>query len=222
MCKLLAQKEEALAKNKEAKCKICRREGVKLFLKGERCNSDKCSFDRKPYSPGLHGREKKRVTEYKIQLREKQKTKAMYGMLERQFSIFYKRADLKKGATGENLLRMLECRLDNVVYRLGFANSRAQARQLINHRHFSVNGKGTDIPSFIVKEGDIIAVKEGSRDAKIFKEIMADENIAARIATPAWLELNKDEMKGKVIRLPEREDLPQDVKENLIVELYSK
>ena len=148
-----------MAKNKEAKCKICRREGVKLFLKGERCNSDKCSFDRKPYSPGLHGREKKRVTEYKIQLREKQKTKAMYGMLERQFSIFYKRADLKKGATGENLLRMLECRLDNVVYRLGFANSRAQARQLINHRHFSVNGKGTDIPSFIVKEGDIIAVK---------------------------------------------------------------
>lgn len=211
-----------MAKNKEAKCKICRREGVKLFLKGERCNSDKCSFDRKPYSPGLHGREKKRVTEYKIQLREKQKTKAMYGMLERQFSIFYKRADLKKGATGENLLRMLECRLDNVVYRLGFANSRAQARQLINHRHFSVNGKGTDIPSFIVKEGDIIAVKEGSRDAKIFKEIMADENIAARIATPAWLELNKDEMKGKVIRLPEREDLPQDIKENLIVELYSK
>jgi len=211
-----------LAKNKEAKCKICRREGVKLFLKGERCNSDKCSFDRKPYSPGLHGREKKRVTEYKIQLREKQKTKAMYGMLEKQFSIFYKRADLKKGATGENLLRMLECRLDNVVYRLGFANSRAQARQLINHRHFSVNGKGTDIPSFIVKEGDIIAVKEGSRDAKIFKEIMADENIAARIATPAWLEANKDEMKGKVIRLPEREDLPQDVKENLIVELYSK
>lgn len=211
-----------MAKNKEAKCKICRREGVKLFLKGERCNSDKCSFDRKPYSPGLHGREKTRVTEYKIQLREKQKTKAMYGMLERQFSIFYKRADLKKGATGENLLRMLECRLDNVVYRLGFANSRAQARQLINHRHFSVNGKGTDIPSFIVKEGDIIAVKEGSRDAKIFKEIMADENIAARIATPAWLELNKDEMKGKVIRLPEREDLPQDVKENLIVELYSK
>ena len=146
----------------------------------------------------------------------------MYGMLERQFSIFYKRADLKKGATGENLLRMLECRLDNVVYRLGFANSRSQARQLINHRHFSVNGKGTDIPSFIVKEGDIIAVKEGSRDAKIFKEIMADENIAARIATPAWLEVNKDEMKGKVIRLPEREDLPQDVKENLIVELYSK
>ena len=211
-----------MAKNKEAKCKICRREGVKLFLKGERCNSDKCSFDRKPYSPGLHGREKKRVTEYKIQLREKQKTKAMYGMLERQFSIFYKRADLKKGATGENLLRMLECRLDNVVYRLGFANSRAQARQLINHRHFSVNGKGTDIPSFIVKEGDVIAVKDNSKEAKIFKEIMADENIAARIATPAWLELNKDEMKGKVIRLPEREDLPQDVKENLIVELYSK
>ena len=211
-----------MAKNKEAKCKICRREGVKLFLKGERCNSDKCSFDRKPYSPGLRGREKKRVTEYKIQLREKQKTKAMYGMLERQFSIFYKRADLKKGATGENLLRMLECRLDNVVYRLGFANSRAQARQLINHRHFSVNGKGTDIPSFIVKEGDIIAVKEGSRDAKIFKEIIADENMQARVATPAWLELNKDEMKGKVIRLPEREDLPQDVKENLIVELYSK
>lgn len=211
-----------MAKYKEAKCKICRREGAKLFLKGERCNSDKCSFDRKPYSPGLHGHEKKRVTEYKIQLREKQKTKAMYGMLERQFSIFYKRSELQKGAAGENLLRMLECRLDNIVYRLGFANSRAQARQLINHRHFSVNGKGTDIPSFIVKEGDVVAVREGSKDAKIFKEIMADENMASRVALPAWLELNKNEMKGKVVRLPEREELPQEIKENLIVELYSK
>ena len=163
-----------------------------------------------------------KVSEYGLQLIEKQKVKAYYGILERQLRRYYTLASKKAGKTGAELICMLECRLDNVVYRLGFANSRAQARQLINHRHFSVNGKGTDIPSFIVKEGDIIAVKEGSRDAKIFKEIMADENIAARIATPAWLELNKDEMKGKVIRLPEREDLPQDVKENLIVELYSK
>lgn len=209
-----------MAKYKEAKCKLCRKEGMKLFLKGERCHSDKCSFERKPYAPGLHGRDKKRVTEYKIQLREKQKTRVMYGMLEKQFSIFYKRADLQKGATGENLLRMLECRLDNVVYRLGFANSRTQARQLINHRHFSVNGVITDIPSFILKEGDVVAVKEKSRNVKIFKE--ATEEAVSRILLPSWLELNKEEMKGRVVRLPEREELPLDIKENLIVEHYSK
>jgi small subunit ribosomal protein S4 len=209
-----------LAKYKEAKCKICRREGAKLYLKGERCHTDKCSFERKPYGPGNHGRDKKRVTEYKIQLREKQKTKAVYGMLEKQFSIFYDRADLKKGATGENLLRMLECRLDNVVYRLGLANSRSQARQLINHRHFSVNGIATDIPSFIVKQGDIVAVKEKSRNSKIFKETV--ESAGERLPVPAWMELNKEEMKGTIVRLPEREDIADDIKENLIVELYSK
>lgn len=209
-----------MAKYKEAKCKICRTEGAKLFLKGERCHSDKCSFERKPYAPGIHGRDKKRVTEYKIQLREKQKTRMMYGMLEKQFNIFYKRSDLKKGATGENLLRMLECRLDNVVYRLGFANSRAQARQLINHRHFLVNGTATDIPSFILKEGDVVSVKEKSKSIALFKD--STEEAANRIILPSWLEVSKEEMKGKVLRLPEREELPLDVKENLIVEHYSK
>jgi len=209
-----------LAKYKEAKCKICRREGAKLFLKGERCHSEKCSFERKPYGPGNHGKDKKRVTEYKLQLREKQKTKAVYGMLEKQFGIFYDRADLKKGATGTNLLRMLECRLDNVVYRLGLATSRAQSRQLINHRHFAVNGIATDIPSFIVKEGDVVAVKGTSKNSKIFKETL--EGAGERVSVPSWLELNKDEMSGKVVRLPEREDITEDVKENLIVELYSK
>lgn len=209
-----------MAKYKEAKCKICRREGVKLFLKGERCHTDKCSFDRKPYGPGLHGRDKKRVTEYKIQLREKQKTRAMYGMLEKQFSIFYKRSDLQKGATGENLLRMLECRLDSVVCHLGFATSKAQARQLINHKHFSVNGIATDIPSFVVKQGDVIAVRENSKSLKFFRDII--EDAGSRVGVPTWLDLNKEAMKGTVTRLPEREDLPADVKENLIVELYSK
>lgn len=209
-----------MAKYKEAKCRICRREGAKLYLKGERCHTDKCSFERKPYGPGSHGKDKKRVTEYKLQLREKQKTKAIYGMLEKQFSIFYDRADLKKGATGENLLRMLECRLDNIVYRLGLANSRSQARQLINHRHFSVNGIATDIPSFIVKQGDVVAVKENSRNSKIFKETI--ESAGERLPVPTWMELNKEEMKGTIVRLPEREEVTEDVKENLIVELYSK
>ncbi len=209
-----------MAKYKEAKCKICRREGAKLFLKGERCHTEKCSFERKPYGPGSHGKDKKRVTEYKIQLREKQKAKAIYGMLEKQFSIFYDRSVLKKGATGENLLRMLECRLDNIVYRLGFANSRSQARQLINHRHFSVNGRLTDIPSFIVKAGDVVVLKEKSRNSKIFKETL--ESAGERLPVPSWLELNKGEFKGTVVRLPGREDITEDVKENLIVELYSK
>ncbi|HRZ79778.1 MAG TPA: 30S ribosomal protein S4 [bacterium] len=209
-----------MAKYKEAKCKVCRREGAKLFLKGERCHSDKCSFERKPYGPGNHGKDKKRVTEYKLQLREKQKTKAVYGMLEKQFSIFYDRATMKKGAAGTNLLRMLECRLDNVVYRLGLATSRSQARQLINHRHFAVNGVATDIPSYILKEGDVVAVKQKTKIAKIFKETI--ESAGERLSIPSWLELNKDTMSGKVVRLPEREDITEDVKENLIVELYSK
>jgi small subunit ribosomal protein S4 len=209
-----------LAKYRGAKCKICRREGSKLFLKGERCYSEKCSFDKKPYSPGAHGKDRKRITEYRIQLREKQKTKSMYGMLEKQFRLFYHRADMKKGATGENLLKMLECRLDNVVYSLGFASSKSEARQLVNHKHFAVNGVTTDIPSFVVKAGDIISIREKSKSKKKFKEII--EEAGERLAVPAWLELDKKEMKGTVVRLPEREEIVTEVKENLIVELYSK
>ncbi len=209
-----------MAKYRGAKCKICRREGSKLFLKGERCYSEKCSFDKKPYSPGVHGKDRKRITEYRIQLREKQKTKAMYGMLEKQFRIFYNRADMKKGATGENLLKMLECRLDNIVYSLGFASSRTEARQLVNHRHFTVNGVTTDIPSFVVKTGDVVSIREKSRSKKKFKEMI--EEAGERLAVPSWLELDKKEMRGTVLRLPEREEIGTEIKENLIVELYSK
>ncbi len=217
---LLVKKEDALAKYTEANCKICRREGSKLFLKGERCFSEKCSYDRRPYAPGEHGKEKKRTSDYKVQLREKQKVKAIYGMLESQFRIFYARSSKMKGSTGENLLAMLESRLDNVVYRLGIATSRTQARQLVNHRHFTINGVITDIPSYVLKEGDVIQVKETSKNYDVFKTAL--EYAGQRATIPAWLELNKEEIKGKVIRLPEREDITDDIKENLIVELYSK
>ncbi len=209
-----------MAKSQEAKCKICRREGAKLYLKGERCHSDKCAFERKPYAPGHHGRDRKRETEYRLQLREKQKVKSTYGMLEKQFRIFYYRADNQKGATGENLLSMLERRLDNAVFRLGLASSRSQARQLVNHRHFTVNGVVTDIPSFVLKEGDVIQVREKSRSKAVFKE--AIEEAGERVPVPSWLELDKDAFKGTVTRIPEREDIPGEIQEHLIVELYSK
>lgn len=209
-----------MAKYTGSVCRFCRREGVKLFLKGERCHSEKCSFDKRPYSPGMHGKGRKRVTDYKIQLREKQKVRSIYGMLEKQFRIFYSRAVLKKGVTGDNLLALLERRLDNVVFRLGMAMSRNQARQLVNHRHFLVNGKITNIPSFVVKEGDVVEIKEKSRKSSAFKAAL--ESAGERTPIPAWLELSKDEFKGKVVRMPEREDITDDIKENLIVELYSK
>jgi len=209
-----------LARSEEAKCRICRREGTKLYLKGERCHSDKCAFERKPYAPGQHGRDRKRETEYRLQLREKQKVKATYGMLEKQFRIFYHRSDVKRGATGENLLSMLESRLDNVVFRLGLVASRTQARQLINHRHFTVNGVVTDIASFIVSENDEIQVREKSRPKAVFKDSV--EEAGNRVSIPSWLELNKEEFKGKVLRSPERDDIVDDIKEHLIVELYSK
>ncbi len=209
-----------MAKYRESSCRICRKEGVKLFLKGERCHSGKCAFERRPYGPGQHGKERKRVTDYRIQLREKQKVKCMYGLLENQFRLFYERASRMKGATGENLLSLLERRLDNVVYRLGMAASRMQARQLVNHRHFTVNGKTVDIPSYIVKKGDIIAVKEKSRNSAVFKG--AIEYAGERAPIPAWLQLEKETFKGVVLREPERADVPPDIKENLIVELYSK
>jgi small subunit ribosomal protein S4 len=209
-----------LAKYTSAKCKLCRREGVKLFLKGERCFSEKCAFDRKPYGPGAQGKGRKRMSEYKIQLREKQKVKSLYGVLEKQFRIFYNRADKKKGATGENLLSLLESRLDNVVYRLGLASSRSQARQLVNHKHFTVNDVVTNIPSFIVKEGDVIKVRDKSKNVTLFKNSV--ETAGQGTPVPAWLEFAPEKMQGKVVRSPEREDITDEIKENLIVELYSK
>lgn len=209
-----------MAKYKESSCKICRKEGAKLFLKGERCHSEKCAYDRRPYGPGQHGKDRKRTTDYRVQLREKQKVKFMYGLLESQFRLFYDRAVKKKGATGENLLNLLERRLDNVVFRLGLASSRAQARQLISHRHFLVNGKITDIASFIVKQGDVIQIKETSRTTPVFKASL--EYAGERVQIPTWLQLEKDQFKGSVLREPERADISADIKENLIVELYSK
>jgi small subunit ribosomal protein S4 len=209
-----------LAKYTGPNCRICRREGAKFFLKGECCHSEKCSFDKRPYGPGDHGKDKKRITEYKIQLREKQKVKAIYGMLEKQFRIFYARADKLKGATGENLLGFLERRLDNIVFRLGMANSRSQARQLINHRHFIINGKLTDIPSYVLKEGDVLEIKEKSKSKPVFKDAL--EYAGERTPIPSWLELDKNGLKGKVLRNPGRDDIQDEIKENLIVELYSK
>jgi small subunit ribosomal protein S4 len=195
---------------------------VKLFIKGDRCHSEKCAFERRPYGPGQHGKDKKqkRTTDYRLQLREKQKVKFMYGLLESQFRLFYDRAAKKKGATGENLLNLLERRLDNVIFRLGMTASRSQARQLINHRHFIINGKATDIPSYILKQGDVIEIRERSRISPVFKSAL--EFAGERVQIPTWLQLEKETFKGTVLREPERSDVSADIKENLIVELYSK
>ena len=208
-----------MARYTGAVCRMCRREGQKLFLKGERCYSDKCAFARRGYAPGQHGQGRKKVSEYGIQLRAKQKTRRYYGVLESQFAKYFDMAERKQGMTGENLLRILETRLDNVVYRLGFALSRAEARQLVVHNHFTVNGKKVNIPSYLVKEGDVIAVAEGSRSSDKFKAIF--EACASR-PVPMWLSLNRDACEAKVERLPNREDVDLDVEEHLIVELYSK
>lgn len=208
-----------MARYTGAVCRMCRREGQKLFLKGERCYSDKCAFARRGYAPGQHGQGRKKVSEYGIQLRAKQKTRRYYGVLESQFAKYFDMAERKQGMTGENLLRILETRLDNVVYRLGFALSRAEARQLVVHNHFTVNGKKVNIPSYLVKEGDVVAVTEGSRSSDKFKAIF--EACASR-PVPMWLSLNRDACEAKVERLPNREDVDLDVEEHLIVELYSK
>ncbi|EYE87722.1 30S ribosomal protein S4 [Fervidicella metallireducens AeB] len=198
-------------------CKLCRREGVKLYLKGDRCYTDKCAITRRNYAPGQHGQNKKKLTNYGLQLREKQKAKRIYGVLETQFRAYYEEADRQKGITGENLLRILETRLDNVVFRLGFASSRVEARQLVRHNHFTVNGQRVNIPSYQVSVGDVIAVKEKSRTSNKFKAL-------AEVATnvPKWLVTDKDKMEGKVVALPQREDIEIPVNETLIVELYSK
>lgn len=201
-------------------CRLCRRENIKLYLKGDRCYSDKCAFDRRSYAPGQHGQRRAgKISEYGLQLREKQKVKRTYQLSERQFLLFFKRAEKRKGVTGTNLLVMLERRLDNVVFRLGFANSRSQARQLVRHNHFLVNGKKVNIPSFQVSAGDVITLREKSKKVQVILDAM---EAVVRRGFPQWLELDKNEMKGIVKTLPVREDITMPVAENQIVEFYSK
>lgn len=200
-------------------CRLCRREGLKLYLKGDRCYTDKCAIDRRGYAPGQHGAARKKSSEYGIQLRAKQKARRIYGVLEKQFRNYFEKAERQGGVTGENLLRLLERRLDNVVFRLGFASSRAEARQLVRHNHFLVNGHKVNIPSYLVKVGDEIVVKEKSKESPRFKEIA---EAAAHKTPPAWLELDVANLTGKVVSLPSREDIDVPVEEHLIVELYSR
>ncbi len=201
-------------------CRLCRREGMKLFLKGDRCYTDKCALERRPYPPGQHGQGRRRkISGYGEQLREKQKVKRMYGLLERQFKNYYLRAARMKGVTGENLLSLLERRLDNVVYRLGFAVNRSDARQLVLHRHVLVNGRRVNIPSYQVRPGDVVEIREKSRSlARVQEAISAVD----RRGVPAWLELDKENLKGRVVTHPSREDITMPINEHLIVELYSK
>lgn len=204
-----------MARYTGAVCKLCRREGQKLFLKGERCYSDKCALARRAYAPGQHGQNRKKVSEYGIQLRAKQKTKRFYGVLEGQFAHYFELATKMDGQAGENLLKLLESRLDNVVYRMGLATSRAEARQMVRHGHFTLNGHKANIPSILLAAGDVIEAK-GSDKVKAMAEINASKPV------PKWLEINKETLVGKVIELPSREDIDLDVEEHLIVELYSK
>ena len=201
----------------DANCKLCRREGQKLFLKGERCYSAKCALEKRNYAPGQHGQARKKQSEYGTQLREKQKAKRFYGMQETQFRNLFEKCAKKQGKTGENLLISLETRLDNVVFRLGFAASRKEARQLVTHGHFTINGKKADIPSIEVKAGDVIAVKEKSKKSPKFDEVR-DMNITV----PAWMEVNADKLEGKILALPTRDQIDTPIAEHLIVELYSK
>ncbi len=200
-------------------CRQCRRENMKLFLKGDRCFSDKCSFDRRGYPPGEHGQKRGKLSDYGIQLREKQKVRRMYGISEKQFRIDFKEADRLKGITGANLLRLLETRLDNTVFKLGFVSSRNQGRHFVRHNHFKVNGRKVNIPSYRIKKGDVIELKEGSRN---IQAIVDSLDAVVRRGIPQWLELDKDNWKGEVKGLPAREDVALPIQEQLIVELYSK
>jgi small subunit ribosomal protein S4 len=200
-------------------CRLCRREGVKLYLKGERCFSEKCAVDRRPFPPGQHGQGRKRTSEYGTQLREKQKARRFYGVLEKQFESYFEEAARRQGITGENLLQILESRLDNVVYRLGFAASRPESRQLVRHGHFYVNGKKVDIPSYKVRIGDVISIREKSQQIDRIKALV--ENAESR-TIPAWLELDLANKSGKIVRLPAREEIDVPVAEQMIVEHYSR
>ena len=207
-----------MAKYTESKCRLCRREGAKLFLKGERCFKGVCAFERRPVAPGQHGMARKKVSEYGLQLREKQKCKRIYGVFEGQFRKYYETADRMKGITGENMLSLLERRLDNVIFRMGIGSSRAQARQLVTHSHFTVNGKNVNIASYSIKAGDVIAVKESKKDNKYFAEIKQ-----AKVGVmPKRLEFNPETLTGKILALPTREDIDINIAEHMIVELYSK
>ena len=209
-----------MARYTDSVCRICRRENLKLFLKGDRCYSDKCAFDRRGYPPGQHGQRRGRKTsDYGIQLREKQKVKRMYGLSEKQFRLFFARADRQKGVTGTNLLIALERRLDNVVYRLGFVNSRAQGRHFVKHNHFIVNGKKVNIPSFLVKIGDVVEIRDKSQKMQAIGDAL---DAVVRRGVPPWLDLEKDNKKGVVKAFPVREDLTMPMQEQFIVELYSK
>jgi small subunit ribosomal protein S4 len=198
-------------------CRLCRREGQKLYLKGERCYSDKCALNRKKAAPGMHGDRRSKLSNYGVQLREKQKVKRFYGLMEKQFRSIYDEADRQRGVTGENFLRLLELRLDNVVYRLGFASSRKEARQLVNHGHFLVNDTRTTIPSMTIAVGDVITIKESSRKSEKFKELLDKST-----SVPNWVKVDKDNFKGEVISEPTKEDIKLPIEEHLIVELYSK
>jgi small subunit ribosomal protein S4 len=206
-----------VARSTDAKCKKCRREGMKLFLKGERCLTEKCGVERRAYPPGQHGRGRIKQSEYLLQLREKQKAKRYYGVLEKQFANYYDKASRKQGITGENLLGMLETRLDNVVYRLGFAASRAQARQLVRHGHFHVNGRRVNIPSFHVRPNDLVNIRPNSSAEAVIRDAT---DLTSSVAS--WLLADHDNLTGKVLRLPERVEIDTPVQEQLIVELYSK
>jgi small subunit ribosomal protein S4 len=201
-------------------CRLCRRENIKLFLKGDRCYGDKCAFERRPYAPGQHGQRRTgKISDYQLQLREKQKVKRIYGSLEGQFRRYYYQAEKEKGITGTNLLLLLECRLDNIVYRMGFSSSRKQARQLVRQNHFLVNGGKVNIPSYQVKPGDIIEVKESSRKLKIILDAL--ETVVRR-GIPSWIDIEKEKFRGTLTAIPNREDLTMPIQEQLIIELYSK
>ena len=208
-----------MARYTEAVCRMCRREGQKLFLKGERCYTDKCALTRRAYAPGQHGQGRKKPSEYGLQHREKQKTRRYYGVLESQFAKYFEMASRKAGMTGENLLQILESRLDNVVYRAGFAMSRPEARQLVRHAHFAVNGKKVNIPSYLLKAGDVITLRESSRSSEKFKAVI-EANSARPV--PAWIDCDREHAQFTVTNLPAREDIDLPVEEHLIVELYSK
>jgi ribosomal protein S4, bacterial/organelle type len=208
-----------MARYIDASCKLCRREGEKLFLKGERCYTNKCSVSRRVYAPGQHGQQKKKMSEYGLQLREKQKVRRFYGVLETQFRNYFAMAVQKKGVTGENLLKILESRLDNVVYRLGLSTSRPEARQLVRHGHFTVNGQKVNIPSMLLNPGDVIAIKDKFKGSSKVKSIV---DIAGGKVVPKWLEFDAENLTGKVVSLPAREEIDLPIKEHLIVERYSR
>lgn len=208
-----------MARYREAVCRLCRREGIELFLKGDRCFTDKCAIKRRGYPPGQHGQRRPKHSDYGVQLREKQKAKRIYGLLERQFHNYFEKADRMKGKTGDNLLILLERRLDNVAYKLGFAVTRRQSRQLVRHGHFTVGGKRVNIPSFLVRPGDVLELREKSRKNPLINEAL---EAVVRKGIPAWLELDRENFRGNIKILPTRADITEQIQEQLIVELYSK